>query len=404
MILKKLLSQNSKELNEALSLTHDKKNDVLAVVSTKDTEREAKRETYRFKNMLKDAGFKWSGTNWTIPTDEFEHAKAVISQANKTEYIISKLEDLQEFIKGRSADPRKDILNDKIQGYIDQLANETDEVAASAEIKRYLDFFAGFHQYSYHNKILIFLQNPEAKHVASYRNWKKKGRQVRKGERGILVLVPVFRRGENPMSKKNKEAEDEDKVTGTPIGFKVGSVFDISQTDAVSEEGEIPEEPRWWGTEEPNEVADRLYDLIEDAAKAEGITISRDEGHGGEKGYSQGGRINITSGVEGVAKAATLAHEYAHELMHWRDKSKFYAGDETRRSRARMELQAESVAYVVVRHYDLPADHSTRYIALWRGNKNLVKNDIELISKVAHHIIKGIDRQADKESVTGKAE
>jgi antirestriction protein ArdC len=386
-------------LHEALSLTHDKKNNMLAVVSTKDTEKEAKKETYRNRGLLKSNGFKWSGTNWTIDTDQFEKAKKVITQANKTDYIISKLEDLQEFIGGRSADPRKDMLNNKIQDYIDTLANETDETAAAAEIKKYLDFFAGFHQYSYHNKILIFLQMPSATKVASYKKWKEKGRQVRKGEKGISILVPIFRKGENPMSKKNKEASDEDKVTGSPVGFKVGSVFDFSQTEPVSEEGDVDLDTDWWATNEPSEVADKLYDLIEDAAMAEGIRISRDESHGEELGYSKGGHINVKSDVEGVQKAATLAHEYAHELMHWRDKSKFYAGDEVKGNAALKELQAESVAYVVCKHYGLPVAHHTKYLALWRASGSKIKNNIEIISKVAHHIIKGIDRQADKDMV-----
>lgn len=390
------------ELHEALSLTLDKENDVLAVVSTEETEKKARQETYRNRALLKSNGFKWSGTNWTIDKSEFEKAKKVITQANKTDYIVSKLEDLQDFIGGRSADPRKDALNKKIQEYINKLANETDETAASAEIKKYLDFFAGFHQYSYHNKILIFLQMPEAKRVAAYNTWKKKGRQVRKGEKGIMILVPIFRKGENPKSKKNQTAADEDKTIGAPIGFKVGNVFDISQTEAVSEEGDIPMGDDWWSTNEPSEVADRLYDLIVDAAEAEGIRISRDESHGNELGYSKGGHINVKSDVEGVGQAATLAHEYAHELMHWRDKSKFYAGDDVKKNHALKELQAESVAYVVCKHYGLPVAHHTKYLALWKASGSKIKSNIELISRVAHHIIKGVDRQASKEDITGE--
>jgi antirestriction protein ArdC len=389
------------DLHEALSLALDKENDLLAVVSTNDTEKDARAETYRNRKLLKSSGFKWSGTNWTIDKSEFEKAKKVISQANKTDYIVSKLEDVQEFIGGRSADPRKDVLNKKIQDYIDKLANETDETAASAEVKRYLDFFAGFHQYSYHNKILIFLQMPNASVVSSYKKWKEKGRQVKRGEKGIMILVPIFKRGQNPLSKKNQDADDDEKTIGSPVGFKVGSVFDISQTEAVSEEGEVPSDD-WWITDEPSEVADTIYDLVQDAAEAEGIRISRDESHGGELGYSKGGHINVKSDIEGVQKAATLIHEYAHELMHWRDKSKFYAGDEVKRNSELKELQAESVAYVVCKHYDLPVAHHTKYLALWKASKSKIKNNIEIISKVAHHIIKGIDRQADKSMIKGE--
>jgi hypothetical protein len=280
-----------------------------------------------------------------------------------------------------------------IQGYIDDLASATDEAAAAEEIRKYLDFFSNFYQYSFFNKILIYIQNPDATQVASYKNWRKKHRQVKKGAKGMQILVPIFPKGRNP---KYDDVDEDDKAQ--PVRFIVGSVFDIKDTEAIDERGEAPEEPEWWGDNTPSETAKDLFNLVVKAAEAEGIDITSDDAKGGEKGYSSGGHINITSNVEGVGEVSTMVHEFAHELMHWKDRSKFYVGDEAAGNRKLKELQAESVSYVVLKHYKLPVEHHTKYLALWRATGEKIKNNIETISKVAHYIIKKIDAQAEKKS------
>lgn len=390
-ILESLNEHYQIDLYEALKLLHDKNAGIIAVASDQDDPKKASNETYKNRQILKSAGFSWKNGRWIIDSSEFNRARDVISKVNKTEYIITKLEDVQEFINDKVKDSKKDILQGKIQSYIDKLANATDEAAASEEIKRYLDFFSTFYQYSFQNKILIYIQNPKATRVASFNNWKKKGRAVKKGAKGMAIFVPIFPKGKNP-----KYDDIDDSERSSPVFFKVGYVFDIADTEATSEKGEVPDEPEWWGDNTPNETADQLFDLIRQAAEAEGIDITSDEALGGEKGYSKGGHINITSNVEGVGKVSTLAHEYAHELMHWKDRSKFYIGDEYARDKALKELQAESVSYVVLKHYGLPVQHHTKYLALWKANSEKVKSNIEVISKSAHHIITQIDKAAKK--------
>jgi hypothetical protein len=383
------------QLAESLKLVYDKEKDILGVVSTEPDEKAASGETYKNKKLLKNSGFRWEGGKWVTDGSNLEQAKQAIIAANKLEYMIDTLEDLEAFVHNATADPRKDKLTDRITSYIEELANETDEAAASEEIRRYLEFFAKFHQYSFHNKILIYIQKPDATRVASFRQWKKAHRSVNRGEQGISIFVPVFRKGENPLYNKNI---DPDKAK--PVKFTVGKVFDISQTSATSPEGEVPEEPQWWGSDEPSDVADKLYDLIVEVAKSDGIDVTNDVSKGREKGYSAGGHINITSDVAGVAKAATIAHEYAHELMHWDGKSKFYVGDGIARQRAVAELQAESVSYVVMRHFDLPCEHSTTYVALWKATKDTIHKNIKYISNVAHYIITKVERLGNKKSKT----
>lgn len=382
---------NDIDLFESLKLIHDTKNNILAVVSDNTDPKAASNETFTNKKLLGANGFKWDAGNkrWWISAEQFDHAKDIISKANKTEYLISKLEELEQMVSDAAPSDKNELLKDKITGYVNKLASETDEKAASDEIRRYMSFFARFHQYSFYNRILIYIQRPDATKVASFNKWKEKNRVVNKGAKGILVFVPIFDKGKNPLLNPDAELTN-------PKGFTVGNVFDISDTSAINPEGEIPDEPKWWGDETPSETADNLFDYVRQAAVGEGLNITRDSSMRGEKGYSAGGHINISSDVEGAAKVATLIHEYAHELMHHKESSKYYIGDENIRNKPLKELQAESVSYVVLTHYNIPASHNTTYLALWKASGQSIQENLRIISTVAEHIIRKIDRAAGK--------
>lgn len=73
--------------------------------------------------------------------------------------------------------------------------------------------------FSRRNVAWILAQCPDATVVAGFQQWKQAGRTVRKGERGLAILVPTMRK---------------DKDTGEDLaGFRVGYVFDVSQTDEL---------------------------------------------------------------------------------------------------------------------------------------------------------------------------
>jgi antirestriction protein ArdC len=65
------------------------------------------------------------------------------------------------------------------------------------------------------------MQRPEATRVAGYRKWQELGRQVRKGEAGIKILVPHVQRIK-PDIETGEEIPDIRRLRG----FGVGTVFD----------------------------------------------------------------------------------------------------------------------------------------------------------------------------------
>ena len=83
-------------------------------------------------------------------------------------------------------------LRARIDKSLDTLAKSVDEVRASETFKAYLDMQAKFHRYSWCNSLLIMSQCPSAERVAGYKTWQKLGRQVRKGEHGIMIFAPCL--------------------------------------------------------------------------------------------------------------------------------------------------------------------------------------------------------------------
>src|ERR1700728_273801 len=88
-------------------------------------------------------------------------------------------------------------LTDQIEASVNQLATETDAARQSELFKTWLNAMAAFSSYSWNNQLLIACQRPAAStgHVAGYHAWRKLGRHVKKGAKGIAILAPcVYRK------------------------------------------------------------------------------------------------------------------------------------------------------------------------------------------------------------------
>lgn len=229
----------------------------------------------------------------------------------------------------------------KIQEHLEELAVATDEARVSEEMVRYLDFCAKFHQYSPSNIWLILMSRPDATHVAGYNAWKKMGRFVKRGEKGIPILAPMLYR---------EQPEDEDSLK-VLRGFRVVYVFDLAQTDGQP----LPETPNWKSPEKNLELQKKLMDF----AEQNGIQVTIKELEGETQGVSTGGSIIISP----EAGTKTLIHELAHELLHQVENCQL--------SRTEKELEAESIAYVVCKHLGFVGLSSPNYLALHniKGNK-----------------------------------
>jgi len=80
---------------------------------------------------------------------------------------------------------------------------------------------------SVHNSCLVYMQRPDATILGGFHQWRKAGRAVRKGERGLMVWAPA-----------GKLDADGDMVAASVDGegrqrFVPVTVFDVAQTDAA---------------------------------------------------------------------------------------------------------------------------------------------------------------------------
>jgi len=90
---------------------------------------------------------------------------------------------------------------------------------------------------SFVNTCLVLTQRPAASMVGGFAQWLKAGRAVRKGECGMGIWVPIAKgkAGEAAEPAGGEEAADSERPR-----FLMGTVFDISQTDALPVESREP--------------------------------------------------------------------------------------------------------------------------------------------------------------------
>ena len=82
----------------------------------------------------------------------------------------------------------------------------------------------------------------------------------------------------------------------------------------------------------------------------------------------------------------TMVHELAHVMLHQHEPD-----------RARAEIEAESVAYVVCQHFGLEtSEYSLGYVASWAGDDpSRVKATADNVVRTANKIVYGIEQQLE---------
>lgn len=258
----------------------------------------------------------------------------------------------------------------QVKDLTDRLKKGVEEVFTSGKYAAYLEMLAKFHNYSFRNCLLIAMQDPTASRVASYKKWQELGRQVRKGEKGIKILVPLFRK------KANAEDADEEPER-LFYACKVGNVFDIAQTDG----DELPEIAQSLNAE--------VVGYAEIIRKLESVSplpviyqTLVNENAAVRGGTYYGEHIAIKGGMSEADKIKTLIHEIAHAVIH--------DGDEEK-DRHTKEVEAESIAYVVSAALGIDASqYSFGYVANWGAEQTAetLTASLETIRNTANEILK----------------
>lgn len=283
------------------------------------------------------------------------------------------------------------IQNKDMAGLSRHLKEGIKEFLDSDKYKDYLTKMSQLNNYSNRNLRLILAQNPEARQVASFKQWKENfGRHVKKGEKALRIFKPMtkIKKDENnqPILDKNGKPE-------TVTFFGLVPVFDVSQTEGK----EMPK-----AAEVKEQLSDldyaNLYRALMAIAKENDVSVRFEEMENNKHGYYSVPENQIVLRSNEMNKAQiikTFLHEMAHAELHHADNPQ-----KENLTRSTAELQAESVAYVVSSYYGIDtSEYSFNYLSGWSADKETLADleaQLDIVQQEAKSLMVRMDQALEQ--------
>jgi antirestriction protein ArdC len=226
--------------------------------------------------------------------------------------------------------------------------------------------YSVFHNYSVGNQLLAWSQclarGVELSPIATYKKWKTLGRQVKRGEKAIHLVMPVT------INKK----DDAGEKTGDVFQFFMlkNNWFLLSQTE---------------GDDFANEVYTAAWakDLALPALNITEVTFT--QANGNCQGYATG--RNIAINPVAALPHKTRFHELAHVVLGHTLEHTMTDSEHTPRDTR--EVEAESVAYILCSILGLPGlEESRGYIQNWLAGGEITDKSAQRIFGAAEKILK----------------
>ena len=283
------------------------------------------------------------------------------------------------------------IQNKDMAGLSRHLKEGIKEFLDSDKYKDYLTKMSQLNNYSNRNLRLILAQNPEARQVASFKQWKENfDRYVKKGEKALRIFKPMtkIKKDENnqPILDKNGKPE-------TVTFFGLVPVFDVSQTEGK----EMPK-----AAEVKEQLTDldyaNLYRALMAIAKENDVSVRFEEMENNKHGYYSVPENQIVLRSNEMNKAQiikTFLHEMAHAELHHADNPQ-----KENLTRSTAELQAESVAYVVSSYYGIDtSEYSFNYLSGWSADKETLADleaQLDIVQQEAKSLMVRMDQALEQ--------
>ena len=212
-----------------------------------------------------------------------------------------------------------------------------------------------FHNYSVGNAMLATMQatarGMQIGPLASFNRWKELGRQVKKGEKAMALLMPVQVKAKQDAAAVKQDADESEDRSFTIFALK-RNWFMESQTEPMAGVEQLPiEQPAIeWNKQAALQA---LQINQEDYTQIDGNC----------QGYAHGNTIAINP-VAALPMKTTF-HELAHILLgHTKSGVRMLDGDDL--ARGIMEAEAESVAFICCATLGLPGlDEARGYVQHW---------------------------------------
>jgi hypothetical protein len=256
------------------------------------------------------------------------------------------------------------------QSAVDELFQRSQAYRSTKGFQEMLQFMARFRKYAPFNNMLVRLQNPACGYYATARHWQTEfGARIKEDARPMLILAPA-----HPVLL----VYDLDSVENPPLPEH------LREFALVTGEWEEEALPRLLG----NAKRDRIQvDFKPLSATNAGKATTQVQTRGWKL------RVVIHDGLDNRARFSVLLHELAHiYLGHLGGDGDGWWPCRTNLSLASVEVEAESVAYIVCERFGL---HTTaaQYLAAHSASGKLPGGvSVEMIGKVASRLLEAASR------------
>jgi hypothetical protein len=287
--------------------------------------------------------------------------------------------------------------------------------ADPAKARRFFENIAAqglaFHNYSFGNLLMALFQRPDFELLAGFNRWKELNRKVKKSEKGIVILAPVFFSGD--MLEKRAAAikaqkpalsldQIRDRLKHAIAYFKNVYVFDVKQTDGAPLDYDTLTGHNLVKAKD-QESAQALYSFLLDFTRAAGFEVNDTATHGKTGGYITHGKkyIAISGGLSVVGKISVLLHEIGHyKAGHTQEGGLSIIQAANQQIR---EAEAQLISFITCRYFNIDnKDFTDVYLSSYLGamNSEKIYNYFKYIVDLAIELIK----EAAAYKNTGKAE
>ena len=299
---------------------------------------------------------------------------------------------------------------ERIERAQQRIAEAVAGIQSGVEWRDYLRLQSRLHAYSGANTLLVWRQHAEAyeqglvrtpwpTYVAGFHTWKALGRFVEKGQHGYEILAPKHGKTRFAVDASGSERRlgcDEEPHPGERVdtrpaiqGFKIEHVFALEQTQGapIAE----PPTPTLLQGAAPAGLWDSVTSQIHDRGYRLEMVPDADT-IGGANGLTRwdAKTVQVRADMDEAARVKTALHELAHCLLHEPATLTATYRDRPRPSRGAIEVEAESVAFIVAdAHHMSTDDYSFPYVAVWAGpdGADVVQASTQRVATAARQII-----------------
>jgi len=247
--------------------------------------------------------------------------------------------------------------------------------------------YSAFHNYSIGNQILAMVQcqlkGIEPGPINTFPGWQALGRNVNRGERALILCMPITRKRRDAEADDNEESRKEQAYTAF---VHKPRWFVVSQTSG--QEFTPAELPGWDAA------------LALSALEIEQIPFTSMDGNC--QGYARRRQIAINPVAQLSQK--TFLHEAAHVVLGHTTEGDYLDGEQTPRNLR--EVEAESVALLCCEALNIEgADYCRGYLQNWLRHGDNENGEL-IPEKSAQKILRAADQilRAGRQQPTGEPE